>query len=186
MAMMRLIPIFVLLILFLIILMTAVGLKYYVKCPAGSILIVFNNKSDSYGNSTKIIKSGGAYVWPFGGSYVIFDLSPFSIQLDLDKLHDKDGISLHLHSKILLAISSYESELQNAIERISGLNKAQISELSKDIISSHTRTFFNSIAMEETRSRETITNKLIESFKVPLEDIGLKIMNLDIIEIRRI
>jgi uncharacterized membrane protein YqiK len=183
--MIRFIPIFVLLILLIIILITVIGLKYYVKCPAGSILIVFNNKSDSFGNSTKIIKSGGAYIWPFGGSYVVFDLSPFSIQLDINKLQDKDGLLLHLHAKILLAISSYESELQNAIERISGLNKVQISELSKDLISSHMRTFLTTIPMEDTRNRGIITNMLIEALKTPREDIGLRIMDLYIIEIAK-
>jgi flotillin len=186
MAMIRLITILLLLFLFVIILIAVIGLKYYVKCPAGSILIVFNNKSDAFGNTIKIIKSGGAYIWPFGGSYVIFDLSPFSIQLDLAKLHDKDGISLHLNAKILLAISSFENEVQNAIERISGLNKAQISELSTDLMASHTRTFFSSIQVEETKNREKITSTLVEALKVPIEDIGLKIINLDIIEIRQI
>jgi flotillin len=173
-------------ILIFIIILTSISLKYYKKCPAGSMMVIFNNKSDAFGSTIKIIKSGGAFVWPLGGSYVIFDLSPFSISIYIEKLHDKDGILLHLKAKILLAISSYESEVQNAIERISGLNKAQINELSIDLVSSHLRSFFAVISIDETKDREKITASLIEAIKVPLEDIGLRIMNLDIIEIKKV
>jgi len=173
-------------ILIFAIILVAFTLLLYKKCPAGSMLVIYNNNADAFGNNIKIIKSGGAFIWPFGSSAVIFDLSPFSVNIDMEKIYDKNGNSIYLKLKLLLSISTFETEVQNAVERLSGLSKNQINELSKDLISGHLRSFFINTMIEETREREKISQSMLETLKTPLEEVGLKIMNLDIIEVRKI
>jgi uncharacterized membrane protein YqiK len=174
----------ILLILFAVIL--AISMVFYKKCPPGSIMIIYTGKTDVYGNNLKIIKSGGAFIWPFGVWHVIFDLSPFSIIFELEKLHDKDDMLIYFKSKIILAISSNENELQNTIERISGLGKEQIKEICIDLISSQLRTFFSGVSYEELKIREKATIHITESLTEPLDKIGIKIINLDLIELKKV
>jgi uncharacterized membrane protein YqiK len=102
------------------------------------------------------------------------------------RLADKDEIPIYFKSKIILTISSNENGVQNAIERISGLDKGQINELCIDLISSHLRNFFAGISYEEIKNRERASVKIEESLKEPLEKVGIVIINTDIIELKKI
>ena len=174
----------IMLLLIVIVILTAVALNYYKKCPAGSMLVVFNNKPDVFGSTVKIIKSGGAFVWPFGGSFVILDLSPFPVDIFFDKIIYKDGSLRNFKAKLILSISTYEEEVKNAIERISGLGREKVIELSRDIISGHLRSFFLGISKNEIVDHLILKNKIAEELEQPLEDIGLRIMNMDLMELQ--
>jgi uncharacterized membrane protein YqiK len=178
--------ILLIIILISISILTSILLKFYKKCPPGCLLVVFNNRQDAYGSNFKIVKLGGAYVWPFGGSYVIFDLSPFTIRIDIEKLTDKQGKRYQINLKILLAMSSEESVVQNAIDWISGLSKEQINNLASDLISSLIRSFFAGFSGEEYKNREVLKLNLINVLTEQLEDIGLKIVNIDIVEVKQV
>jgi flotillin len=172
--------------LILFVLITVISMAFYKKCPPGSMMVLFHNKTDAFGNSYKIIKSGGAFIWPIGGSYVIFDLSPFSIDLVIERLTDKDEIPVYLKAKIMLSISSNENTIQNAIERISGLNKEQINEVCLNLIPGQLRALFAGISFDEIKTREKANSKIETWLKEPLENMGIVIINTDIIELKKI
>jgi uncharacterized membrane protein YqiK len=160
--------------------------RFYKKCPPGCIIVVFNNNQDAYGSTYKIVKSGGAYVWPFGGSYVIFDLSPFNLKIDIEKLIDNQGKAYQLSLKAILSISSEENVLQKSIERISGLSKEKIDNIVSDLIISHIRSYFAGISGEEYKNRENFKLSLTSLLVEPLEEFGIKILNVDVVEVNEI
>jgi len=164
----------------------ALALKFYKKCPVGSILVIFNNISDNYGNKIKIIKSGGAFVWPFGGSYKIIDLKPFSINLIPENLLSKNEKRYQFNVKFILAINPDENVLYKSLERISGLSDEQLQQIALDMISGQLRTLFINMDDIEISNRSKVDYKIFQSLYEPLDNLGLQLLNLDIIELKQI
>jgi uncharacterized membrane protein YqiK len=160
-------------------------LNFYKKCPPGSALVLINNKPDIYGSTIKIFKSGGVFVWPFSGSFVIFDLSPFSLTINHEKLLDKQGKYNHLNMKILLAISDEERIMENAVGRLSGLSQEKINSIANDIISGNIRSFFAGFE-GEIKNREALQLNIINVLREQMEAIGLKIINVDIVDVGQV
>lgn len=149
------------------------------------MLIIFNTKPDLYGNRIKIIKSGAAFIIPALASYVIFDLSPFTININNGQFHDKEGSLIKINAKFILAISTDELVIEHAFERISGLPREQISNLAKELIESDLRSFISENTGLDKLQNNDFKNQLFQSIKEPLEDIGLMIMNVDLVEVKR-
>jgi flotillin len=183
--MIRIILIILILALIFVSVSTIILLNFYKKCPPGCMLVVFNNKADDFGSKLKIIKSGGAFVWPFGGSFAIFDLSPFLIELLNARLTDRDGIDRIMDAKYLMALSSQESIVERAVERFAGLPREQIVQIARDLISSHIRSWFNHHSEKEFSDREYLNSGIKEMLEDSLEKTGLNLMNVDIIDIRK-
>jgi uncharacterized membrane protein YqiK len=160
-------------------------LNFYKKCPPGSALVLINNKPDIYGSTIKILKSGGVFVWPFSGSFVIFDLSPFSLTINQEKLSDKQGRSIHLNMKILLAISDEERIMENAVKRFSGLSQEKINNIANEIICGQIRSFFAGYE-GDIKDRKGLQLNIINVLSEQMEAIGLKIMNVDVVEVKQV
>jgi flotillin len=183
--MIRIVFIIILLVLILFLILIAIALRFYKKCPAGSVLIIFNNISDNYGNHIKIIKSGGAFVWPFGGSYKIIDLKPFSVNVCPENLINKNEKPYFFNAKFILSINPDENVLYKSLERISGLSREQLEQLSTDMISGQLRSLFYNLDVAELENRGKLDYQLFQSLLEPLDNLGLQLINLDIIEFRK-
>lgn len=158
--------------------------KFYKKCPPGHIMVIYNNKSDVFGNTIKVIHSGGAFVWPTSGSFQLFNLTPFTIEQKMQNLltHDQQKVDLEL--KVIAAISTREITLQNAVERISGLTHEQLKSLSSDLISSQIRFAIISMKAGEIKESAEFTALLSKLLEEEISKIGLKIINTDIKNIK--
>ncbi len=151
----------------------------YKKCPPGHVLIINNNKPDSFGNLNKIIFSGGAFVWPFVGSYQLFSLAPIAINLN-EKLLTKSSEKVKLELKTNIGISSSETVLKNAIDRFSGLSISQIKQIAQDVILGQMRKVTASTNSNEIEKLIDFSNTLSKEIEGDLMEIGLKLINLDV------
>jgi len=159
-------------------------LKYYKKCPPGHVMVIINNRGDSFGNRLKFIYAGGAFVWPIFGGYQLFNLSPFTISSKLTQLLTADNNKLDIELKVILAVSSNEMLLENAVDRISGLPQEKITTLAEDILSSLIRFTIISLKSGEIKQSTAFHEMLSNKIENEIGSIGLKLINLDIIDIK--
>ena len=114
-----------------------VVLSRYKRCPSDKILVVYgrvgSNKDGTY-RSAKCIHGGAAFIVPVIQSYEFLDVTPLSISVDLKNALSKPNIRIDVSSRFTVGISVEPGVMQNAAERLLGLELNEIQELAKDII----------------------------------------------------
>ena len=124
----------------------------YKKCPSDKIMVVYGSigkNKDGTNRSAKCIHGGAEFVVPVFQSYAYLDLTPISIQVDLKNALSRQNIRIDVPSRFTVGISTEPGVMQNAAERLLGLQLSEIQELSKDIIFGQLRLIIATMDIEE-------------------------------------
>ncbi|MBQ9111959.1 MAG: flotillin family protein, partial [Clostridia bacterium] len=124
----------------------------YKKCPSDKIMVVYGSigkNKDGTNRSAKCIHGGAEFVVPVFQSYSHIDLTPISIQVDLKNALSRQNIRVDVPSRFTVGISTEPGVMQNAAERLLGLQLSEIQELSKDIIFGQLRLIIATMDIEE-------------------------------------
>ena len=167
----------VVIVLVLVLLLLVVLLRYK-KCPSDKIMVIYGkitpNKDGTY-RSAKCIHGGAAFIWPFVQSYTFLDLTPLSIQVDLKNALSKQNIRIDVPSIFTVGISTDPAVMQNAAERLLGLQLKQISELAKDVIFGQLRLVIATMEIEEINTdRDKFLEAISRNVEGELKKVGLK------------
>ena len=159
----------------------------YKKCPSDKIMVIYGkisaNKDGTY-RSAKCIHGGAALVLPFFQSYTFLDLTPLSIQVDLRNALSKQNIRIDVPSIFTVGISTDPAVMQNAAERLLGLQLKQISELAKDVIFGQLRLVIATMEIEEINTdRDKFLEAISRNVEGELKKLGLKLINVNMTDI---
>jgi len=176
----------VVIVLVLVLLLLVVLLRYK-KCPSDKIMVIYGkitpNKDGTY-RSAKCIHGGAAFIWPFVQSYTFLDLTPLSIQVDLKNALSKQNIRIDVPSIFTVGISTDPAVMQNAAERLLGLQLKQISELAKDVIFGQLRLVIATMEIEEINTdRDKFLEAISRNVEGELKKVGLKLINVNMTDI---
>ncbi|MDE7440087.1 MAG: flotillin family protein, partial [Clostridia bacterium] len=164
-----------------------VVLTRYKKCPSDKIMVIYGkisaNKDGTY-RSAKCVHGGASLVWPFIQSYTFLDLTPLSISVDLKSALSKQNIRIDVPSIFTVGISTDPAIMQNAAERLLGLQLREISELAKDIIFGQLRLVIATMDIEEINTdRDKFLEAISRNVEGELKKIGLKLINVNVTDI---
>lgn len=159
----------------------------YKKCPSDKVMVIYGkisaNKDGTY-RSAKCIHGGAAMVWPFIQSYTFLDLTPLSISVDLKSALSKQNIRIDVPSIFTVGISTDPAIMQNAAERLLGLQLKDISDLAKDIIFGQLRLVIATMEIEEINTdRDKFLEAISRNVEGELKKIGLKLINVNVTDI---
>ena len=172
------------LVLFMMLLVVFVRYK---KCPPDKIMVIYGkisaNKDGTY-RSAKCIHGGAAFIWPFIQSYSLLDLTPISISVDLKNALSKQNIRIDVPSIFTVGISTDPGVMQNAAERLRGLQLKDISELAKDIIFGQLRLVIATMDIEEINTdRDKFLDAISRNVEGELKKLGLRLINVNVTDI---
>lgn len=170
-----------------LVMLLMVVLTRYKKCPSDKIMVIYGkitpNKDGTY-RSAKCIHGGAALVWPFVQSYTFLDLTPLSISVDLKSALSKQNIRIDVPSIFTVGISTDPAIMQNAAERLLGLELRQISELAKDIIFGQLRLVIATMDIEEINTdRDKFLEAISRNVEGELKKLGLRLINVNVTDI---
>lgn len=159
----------------------------YKKCPSDKIMVIYgkisSNKDGTY-RSAKCIHGGAALVVPFFQSYTFLDLTPLSISVDLKNALSKQNIRIDVPSIFTVGVSTDPAIMQNAAERLLGLQLKQISELAKDVIFGQLRLVIATMDIEEINTdRDKFLEAISRNVEGELKKLGLKLINVNMTDI---
>ena len=159
----------------------------YKKCPSDKIMVIYgkisSNKDGTY-RSAKCIHGGAAFIWPFIQSYTFLDLTPLSISVDLKSALSKQNIRIDVPSIFTVGISTDPAVMQNAAERLLGLQLKQISDLAKDIIFGQLRLVIATMDIEEINTdRDKFLEAISRNVEGELKKLGLRLINVNVTDI---
>ena len=170
-----------------LVMLLLVCLVRYKKCPSDKIMVIYGKVSknkDGTGRSAKCIHGGAALVVPFFQSYTFLDLTPLSISVDLKNALSKQNIRIDVPSVFTVGISTDPAIMQNAAERLLGLQLKQISELAKDVIFGQLRLVIATMDIEEINTdRDKFLEAISRNVEGELKKLGLRLINVNVTDI---
>lgn len=159
----------------------------YKKCPSDKIMVIYGSvgkNKDGSNRSAKCIHGGAAFVVPVFQSYSFLDLTPISIQVDLKNALSRQNIRIDVPSRFTVGISTEPGVMQNAAERLLGLQLSEIQELSKDIIFGQLRLIIATMDIEEINTdRDKFLAAVSSNVETELKKIGLRLINVNVTDI---
>lgn len=159
----------------------------YKKCPSDKIMVVYGKvgkNKDGTARSARCVHGGAALVWPIIQAYSFLDLTPMSIQVDLRKALSRQNIRIDVPSVFTVGISTEVGVMQNAAERLRGMQLRDVQELAKDIILGQLRLIIALMDIEEINTdRDKFLVAVSGNVETELKKIGLKLINVNITDI---
>ena len=123
-------------------------------------------------------------IWPVIQAYEFLDLTPLSISVDLENALSRQNIRINVPSRFTVGISTEQGIMQNAAERLLGLQLSEIQELSKDIIFGQLRLIIATMDIEEINTdRDKFLEQVSRNVETELKKIGLRLINVNVTDI---
>ena len=154
----------------------------YKRCPSDRVLVIYGKTRG--GSSSKCIHGGAAFVWPLFQDSQFLDLTPIPIDIKLEGALSKQNIRVNTPSTFTVGISTEKGFMENAAERLLGLDLTQIRLLGQDIIFGQMRVVIATMDIEAINSdRDLLIEKITAGVEVELNKVGLRLINVNIQDI---
>jgi flotillin len=160
----------------------AILVKQYKRCPSNRILVVYGKVSGQ--RAARCIHGGGTFVVPLLQSYSYLTLEPMTIDIELKSALSKKNIRVNVPSTFTVGVSTDPDIMNNASERLLGLDEHQITTQAKDIILGQMRLVIATLSIEEiNQDREKFLDLVNKNVNFELNKIGLEMINVNIRDI---
>ena len=158
-------------------------LSRYKRCPSDKILVIYGKTGKN--TSAKCIHGGASFVWPVFQSYSFLDLTPISIECNLQNALSKQNIRVDVPCRFTVGISTEPDNMTNASERLLGLSTDDIRNIATDILFGQLRLVIATMDIEEINSdRDKFLANVSTNVEAELRKIGLKLINVNVTDIR--
>ena len=155
----------------------------YKRCPSNKIIVVYG-KTGNEEKTAKCVHGGGVFIIPLIQDYGILSLEPMATDIDLRGALSKGNIRVAVPATFTFGISTKESIMINAAERLLGLSKMDIIAQASDIILGQLRLAIATLTIEEiNQDREKFLEQINSNVNPELNKIGLEIINVNIKDI---
>jgi len=154
----------------------------YKRCPSDKILVVYGKVGK--GQSALCIHGGGAFIWPLIQDYTYMSLTPLSIPIPLTKALSLQNIRINVPSTFTVGVSTEESIMNNAAERLLNLDQDAVESMAREIIFGQLRLTVASLTIEQiNQDREKFLYAIRRNVAPELNKIGLYLINVNITDI---
>ncbi|MEM6320205.1 MAG: SPFH domain-containing protein [Bacteroidota bacterium] len=154
----------------------------YKRCPSDKVLVIYGRTGQG---SAKCIHGGASIVWPVIQDYEYLDLTPISIDVDLKGALSKQNIRVDVPSQFTVGVSKEEGIMQNAAERLLGIQRNEVRGLAYNIIVGQMRLVIATMDIEEINvDRDKFLSNVSTNVGAELSKIGLQLINVNVTDIQ--
>ncbi len=155
----------------------------YRRCPSDKILVVYGKTGGD--QSARCYAGGAAFVWPVIQDYRYLDLTPISIDVNLQDALSKQNIRVSVPAQFTVGVSNKPNLMIAAAERLLGLEQAAIRSLAHDIIMGQMRLVIANMDIEELNTdRDKFVDSVYANVGNELHKIGLELINVNVTDIQ--
>jgi len=168
---------------FLAILLLLFFISRYKRCPSDKILVVYGKTGGD--SSAKCYAGGAAFIWPVIQDYRYLDLTPISIDVNLQDALSKQNIRVSVPAQFTVGVSNKPDLMLAAAERLLGLDQPSIRSLAHDIIMGQMRLVIANMDIEELNTdRDKFVESVYRNVGNELNKIGLELINVNVTDIQ--
>ncbi|MDB4438743.1 SPFH domain-containing protein [bacterium] len=155
----------------------------YKRCPSDKILVVYGRTK---GEQSATCYAGGAtFVMPIFQDYRFLDLTPISIDVNLQDALSKQNIRVSVPAQFTVGVSNKPNLMISAAERLLGLDQPSIRSLAHDIIMGQMRLVIANMDIEELNTdRDKFVESVYRNVGNELNKIGLELINVNVTDIQ--
>ena len=155
----------------------------YKRCPSDKILVVYGKTGGE--QSAKCYAGGAAFIWPVIQDYRYLDLTPISIDVNLQDALSKQNIRVSVPAQFTVGISNKPNLMLSAAERLLGLEQPAVRALAHDIIMGQMRLVIANMDIEELNTdRDKFVDSVYMNVGNELNKIGLELINVNVTDIQ--
>ncbi len=170
-------------IVFLAFLFLLFFLSRYKRCPSDKILVVYGKTGGKA--SARCYAGGATFVWPVIQDYRFLDLTPLSIDVNLQDALSKQNIRVSVPAQFTVGVSNKPHLMIAAAERLLALGRTDISSLAHDIIMGQMRLVIANMDIEELNTdRDKFVESVYRNVGDELHKIGLELINVNVTDIQ--
>ena len=168
----------VLLVLFVLTMLT----RQYRRCPSNRVLVVYGKVAGA--RAARCLHGGGTFIVPLLQSFAYLNLEPMTIEIDLTSALSKKNIRVNVPSTFTIGISTRPDIMNNAAERLLGLNEKAVAAQASDIILGQMRLVIATLSIEEiNQDREKFLDLVNKNVSTEVNKIGLELINVNVRDI---
>ena len=154
----------------------------YKRCPSNRILVKYGKVGAQ--QASKCYHGGGAFIWPLIQDYAYLSLEPLVIEIPLEGALSLNNIRVNVPSTFTVGISTDPVLMNNAAERLLGLDDRKIRDQAQDIILGQLRLVIATLSIEEiNKDREKFMSLINANVAEEVNKIGLELINVNIRDI---
>ncbi len=161
--------------------------RNYIKVAPNQVAVFFGRKyktKDGAEVGFKVVTGGAKFKVPIIESVQMLDLSVFSIDLDVRKAPNKDGVPVNLKGVANVKILSDESSLMAACERFLHKTPQEIQGIAFKNLEGHLRGIAGRMSIEElVGDRTKLNTEVLNDAAADLKKLGLGVDLLTIQEV---
>lgn len=161
--------------------------RNYIKVPPNKVAVFYGRKyktKDGQEVGFRVVTGGAKFKIPILESVQYLDLSVFSLDLEVKKAPNKDGVEVNLKGVANVKILSDEAALMAACERFLGKTPNEIENIAFKNLEGHLRAIAGKMSIEELVGDRTKLNQaVLEDATVDLKKLGLGVDLLTIQEV---
>lgn len=169
----------------MLVLWIVVLFKRLIKCPPDKIMVIYGKIET--GELYKLVHGGRAFVWPIIQEYDFLDLTPYHVDINSAMYITEDNKRVRMATTIKAAISTDPKYTMNAVERLLGCSRADITHLVEDISIGRSREVLIKMQSEEIlQNLNKVITKISTETQIEFNKIGLVVLSLNISDLRLI
>lgn len=158
----------------------------YKRCPPDRILVIYGKVGPGISGrrSSRCIHGGAAFVMPVIQDYQFLDLTPITMDIDLQGALSQQNIRVDVPSTFTVGVATEPGIMENAAERLLGLSQEEIKRIAEDIVFGQTRVVIATMDIEEINAnRDKFVENIMNGVEVELKKIGLRLINVNVKDI---
>ena len=156
--------------------------RQYRRCPSNRVLVVYGKVAGQ--RAARCLHGGGTFIVPLLQSYAYLNLEPMTIEIELKSALSKKNIRVNAPSTFTIGISTRPDIMNNAAERLLGLNESAIAAQASDIILGQMRLVIATLSIEEiNQDREKFLDLVNKNVNNEVNKIGLELINVNVRDI---
>ena len=164
------------------ILVISMVVSRYRRCPSNRVLVIYGRVGTN--KAAKCLHGGGTFVWPLIQDYAYLNLDPMVIEIPLEGALSLNNIRVNVPSTFTVGISTDPVLMNNAAERLLGLDEKRIRDQAQDIILGQLRLVIATLSIEEiNKDREKFMALVNENVAQEINKIGLDLINVNVRDI---
>lgn len=179
-------------VVFLILALIGVFVSKYKTAGPDEALIVtgsfLGNKNvhvDEAGNKIKIIRGGGAFIFPVFQQSEPLSLLSSKLEVTTPEVYTEQGVPVMADGTAIIKIGSSISEIATAAEQFLGKKKEERETEAKEVLEGHLRSILGSMTVEEIyKNRDKFSQEVQRVASQDLAKMGLVIVSFTIKEVR--
>lgn len=170
-------------VVFLCLLLLVFFISRFRRCPSDKILVVYGKTGGE--QSAQCYAGGATFVWPVIQDYRYLDLTPISIDVNLQDALSKQNIRVSVPAQFTVGVSNKPNLMIAAAERLLGLDQPSIRSLAHDIIMGQMRLVIANMDIEELNTdRDKFVESVYRNVGNELNKIGLELINVNVTDIQ--